>query len=105
MYLYIKFAIIDLKLYEVFHTEQRSAFINVSHISNDCQLVDRRFFNRSLPCQHFFSNLDLIAVSQYHVHVYFMNYIIHYAIYVLVPRDFYSKERPVVAFCNELCSS
>ena len=32
--------------------------INVSHIRNDYQLVDRCFLNCSLPCQLFFSNLD-----------------------------------------------
>ena len=35
------------------------SIINVSHKCNDSQLVDRWFFNCSLPCQHFFQQFRL----------------------------------------------
>ena len=47
-----------------------------------------------------FSNLELIAESQYHVYV--IHSIIHYARYVLVAREFYSNGRPVVAIKRAL---
>ena len=58
------------------------------------------FLNCSLLYKPFFSNLDLIAASQYHEHVIIMNFIIRQTIYVLVARDFYSNGRPVVALAT-----
>ena len=58
------------------------------------------FLNCSLLYKPFFSNLDLIAASQYHEHVIIMNFIIRQTIYVLVARDFYSNGRPVFALVS-----
>lgn len=81
------------------YTKQRSALLHHAYVMIDSKLIADNL-TALYRVNIFLRNLELIAVSQYHMYV--IDSIIHYAYYVLVARDFFSSGTTVVAFAIAL---
>ena len=87
----------------LFHTDHRSAFINVSHICNDIQLVDRWIFKCYCHVNTFFIDLSNSSIT---VSCTCICYEFHYSlghIYSCSPQ-FLFKWKTSRCFSSELCS-